>query len=177
MSVVDEMYARRCNSLGDINEHLPTLRRYATECRRVTEFGVRDVWSTWALLAARPTRLVSYDIAPCPIEQAQQAAREVGIDFRFVVGDTLQIVIDPTEMLFIDTNHVYSHLKAELERHADKVSRFIALHDTTTYGNVGADGRTPGLWGAVEEFLAAHPEWKLRERFTNNNGLTVLARA
>jgi len=34
-----------------------------------------------------------------------------------------------------------------------------------------------GLWPAVEEFLAAHPfEWMLRDRFTNNNGLTVLER-
>jgi hypothetical protein len=33
-----------------------------------------------------------------------------------------------------------------------------------------------GLWPAVEEFLALHPEWKLKERYTNNNGLTVLER-
>jgi hypothetical protein len=33
-----------------------------------------------------------------------------------------------------------------------------------------------GLWPAVEEFLAAHPEWKIEKRFTNNNGLTILAR-
>jgi hypothetical protein len=28
----------------------------------------------------------------------------------------------------------------------------------------------------TEEFLATHPEWKLEQRFTNNNGLTILAR-
>jgi hypothetical protein len=33
-----------------------------------------------------------------------------------------------------------------------------------------------GLWPAVEEFLIDHPEWRLKERFTNNNGLTVLER-
>lgn len=33
------------------------------------------------------------------------------------------------------------------------------------------------MWPAVEEFLAAHPnEWALQQRFTNNNGLTVLKR-
>jgi hypothetical protein len=32
-----------------------------------------------------------------------------------------------------------------------------------------------GLWPAITEFLAEHPEWKLEERFTNNNGLTVLS--
>jgi hypothetical protein len=33
-----------------------------------------------------------------------------------------------------------------------------------------------GVWPAIEEFLAAHPEWILKERFTNNNGLTILQR-
>jgi hypothetical protein len=28
----------------------------------------------------------------------------------------------------------------------------------------------------TEEFFAAHPEWKLADRFANNNGLTVLVR-
>lgn len=39
------------------------------------------------------------------------------------------------------------------------------------------DEITRGLWPAVEEFLAEHEnEWKLHERYTNNNGLTILKR-
>jgi hypothetical protein len=34
-----------------------------------------------------------------------------------------------------------------------------------------------GLWPAVAEFLENHPEWSLRERFVNNNGLTVLEKS
>ena len=33
-----------------------------------------------------------------------------------------------------------------------------------------------GLWPAVEDFLEKHPEWVLHERYTNNNGLTILKR-
>ena len=33
-----------------------------------------------------------------------------------------------------------------------------------------------GLWPAIEEFLNDNPEWKLIERYTNNNGLTILKR-
>jgi hypothetical protein len=33
-----------------------------------------------------------------------------------------------------------------------------------------------GLWPAVDEFLKNHTEWTLHERFTNNNGLTILKR-
>lgn len=38
------------------------------------------------------------------------------------------------------------------------------------------DEITKGLWPAVVEFLEQNPEWYLKERFTNNNGLTILAR-
>ena len=33
-----------------------------------------------------------------------------------------------------------------------------------------------GLWPAVTEFLQNNDDWYLKERYTNNNGLTVLAR-
>jgi len=31
-----------------------------------------------------------------------------------------------------------------------------------------------GLWPAIEEFLKNNNDWVLHERFTNNNGLTIL---
>jgi hypothetical protein len=31
-----------------------------------------------------------------------------------------------------------------------------------------------GLWPAIEEFLLLNKDWVLHERFTNNNGLTIL---
>lgn len=31
-----------------------------------------------------------------------------------------------------------------------------------------------GLWPAIEEFLENNKNWKIKERFTNNNGLTIL---
>jgi hypothetical protein len=33
-----------------------------------------------------------------------------------------------------------------------------------------------GLKKAIDEFLLENPEWKLLEKFTNNNGLTILER-
>ena len=33
-----------------------------------------------------------------------------------------------------------------------------------------------GLWPAIAEFVENNPEWYIKERFTNNNGLTILAR-
>ena len=35
---------------------------------------------------------------------------------------------------------------------------------------------TCGLQKAIDEFLAEHPEWRVKIHFTHNNGLTVLER-
>jgi 5-oxoprolinase (ATP-hydrolysing) len=33
-----------------------------------------------------------------------------------------------------------------------------------------------GMWFGIQEFLATHPEWYIKDRFFNNNGLMILAR-
>ena len=102
--------------------------------------------------------------------------RAAGVDTDFVVGNTLELEIEPTDLLFIDTLHTYQQLTQELDRHASKVAHYIVLHDTETYGQKGEDGSEPGLIGAVENFLAKDTGWVMRDRLKNNNGLTILKR-
>ena len=33
-----------------------------------------------------------------------------------------------------------------------------------------------GMWFGIQEFLATHPEWYIKDRFFNNNGLMILAK-
>lgn len=160
----------------DVNELFPTLREYASKCRHLTEFGVRGVVTTWAFLASRPKRLVSYDIEYNPnIEGAKKEASKAGISFEFRKESTLEASIEETDLLFIDTTHTYWHLKTELDRHADQVRKFILIHDTESYGNTGADGG-PGEKKAIQEFLLLHPEWFQKEHIEKSNGLTILER-
>ena len=161
---------------SDINEHLPTLRSLAEECNHVTEMGTRYGVSTIALLAAQPKKLVCYDIRT---RSTLDSLKRLGedIDFVFNVESTLEADIEPTEFLFIDTYHTYDHLKQELNLHADKVSRYIAMHDTESCGLVGGHGSgAKGLKLAYEEFLAENSDWVLFKHFSNCNGLTILAR-
>ena len=161
---------------SDINEHLPVLYKYAKECDHVTEFGVRGIVSTWAFLAPHPKRLVSYDIRhPRQFRGNLQAVYDNrgDTDYSFIIGNTLDVDIEPTDLLFIDTWHTYKQLKAELERHFSKVRKYILLHDTETFGTVGEDDGE-GLSKAIEEFLSDNPDWKVKEKLSNNNGLTVL---
>jgi hypothetical protein len=143
-----------------------------------------------------PRSLTGIDsrVAPAPyLFTHVEDAPDIAIFFQ--EGDVLRVEGVTCDLLFIDTLHVYGQLKRELALHAPGTRKFIILHDTTvdaTHGEalrVGWDPAalaartgipvqeiTTGLWPAVEEFLASHPEWKLRIRYTNNNGLTILER-
>jgi len=191
---LEEIYRQKCNEPSDINEHLPVLREYASMCQHATEFGVRGIVSTWALLCGlawgawrcgwdggnKHTRtLVSYDLThpgKSAIDQVQALAIDSGVRFKFLVGDTRKITIDETDLLFIDTFHTYNQLNAELRLHSTKARKFIILHDTETFGRRGEAGDEAGLLVAMDLFLAENLHWKMRAQFYNNNGLTILER-
>ena len=171
---IDYIFEEKCKTPSDINEHLPVFYDYIKKCTHVTEFGVRDVVSTWAILKAEPIKAISYDIAYNPnVAKAQQLAKENAINWQFIQANTLNIDIEETDLLFIDTLHTYQQLKNELYLHSNKVKKYIAFHDTTSFGEVGEDGGI-GLWKAIEEFLNENKNWRLLERRTNNNGFTVI---
>jgi len=118
-----------------------------------------------------------------------------GIDAQFWNQSDLECPLIKTDLLFIDTWHVYGQLKRELARWHSFAGKYIIMHDTTVDEWQGETIRmqmnaqeqskqfgipieeiNKGLWPAVEEFLADHPEWKIEKRLTNNNGLTILKR-
>jgi glycosyltransferase involved in cell wall biosynthesis/Tfp pilus assembly protein PilF len=168
------LYRSACETPSDINEHCPTLYALAKECRHVTEMGTRTGVSTTALLYARPEVLVCYDRVKHP--EVDLLATLAGLTrFVFHQADVLQVLIEETDLLLLDTWHVYEQLRAELQLHAAKVRKFIVLHDTTTFGEQGETAGHRGLWPAVEEFLV-QGDFRLKERYANNNGLTVLER-
>lgn len=181
---LQQMYEKHVKQPSDINTHLPMLRKYASECEHVTEFGVRTVVSTWAFLAAKPKRMVSVDILyNANIELAKKMAADNGINFTFIQADDTAIQIEETDLLFIDTWHVYHHLKKELDLHNSKVKKFLIFHDTVSCGVHGmpsphenAKPGHKGIWPAITEFLAAHQEWKMLIHVPTNSGLAVLNR-
>lgn len=177
---------------SDINEHIPTLIEYASECESITEMGVRAITSTWAFLGSAPKRLISYDIENpskwgANIDLVYDIAKQYGLNYEFRKENVLKIDIEETDLLFLDTWHAYCQLKAELELHSNKAKKYIIMHDTTSYefrdepltSENAWEGIPPtgkGLWAAVTEFLDSTDEWELHKRFTNNNGLTILKR-
>lgn len=176
MRTIEHIYADKVRASSDINEHMPTLRYFASQCEHVTEFGVRHIVSTWALLAARPKCLVSVDINKPDLSEVLKIAGDIGVRFQFINGDTREIAIDETDLLFIDTLHTNEQLRCELNRHASMARKWIAMHDTFTFGENGELPETDGLLHAIRDFLESHSEWKITYQTDANNGLTVLHR-
>lgn len=176
---LESKYRHLCAEQSDINDALPTLRKYASQCRRVTEFGVRTAVSTTALLVAQPDVLTCYDLELNTQFISDLMRMKGRTQFNVWKGDTRTIDIEPTDLLFIDTCHQYRQLKTELDRHSGKVTRFIILHDTTIYRNVDEGDSPPGpkgLWPAVEEFVLREPWWEVCEQIVSGSGLTVMKR-
>ena len=192
---------------SDINEHIPTLIKYGSECEHITEMGVRWITSTWAFLGCGPKKLISYDLENPSlwdknsihmsadavnrgyntIQEVYDVASEFGLDYEFIQANVLEIEIEETDLLFLDTWHSYKQLKSELKLHSHKARKYIIFHDTTSYANtdetnyefLGEEwkGEGIGIWRAIEEFLEDNKNtWILTEGFTNNNGLTIINR-
>jgi hypothetical protein len=184
-----ENIIRKLKSLSeeesDINEHIYTLKKYAEDCEHITEMGTRYVVSTWALLSGLPKKLICYDFLEglnmdtvnANLNEIKNEATVNNVDFKFNQADVLSIEIEETDLLFIDTYHEYNQLKSELELHSKNVKKYLIFHDTTTFGEFGEtfkSANTVGIWPAIEEFLDTNKEWAIAEKFTNNNGLTIL---
>jgi hypothetical protein len=152
---------------SDINEHCHVLRDLAARANHITEFGVRTGLSTISMLAARPRFMRSYDNNPLTDVEHILKLVPSGTDFRFQVGDSRVVMIEPTDLLFIDTEHDFETLIAELRWNASKVSRRIACHDTETF---------PGCMDAIKAFISENNEWRILNHYLNNNGMTVLER-
>jgi len=202
---IEDFFAKACVMPSDINEHLPLLQALTQECVKhgrtstnapsgghVTEFGLRwATGSTVAFLAGKPKQLVSWDLEPLHVvhQNVLDLLRAVALDERGQAkppgqtrwqprtGDTLEITIEETDLIFFDTLHTAKQLLAELFRHGPKARKYIVCHDTQTFGDVGEDGSTPGLLAAINRFQKEwFPLWRVIEKRTNNNGLVVLQR-
>ena len=150
-------YVRALSTPSDISEHLPALRRLAEECSHVTEFGTRTGVSTTAFLQTKAT-IVAFDIVKRPeVAVLEQAARKERVNFRFVLANVLDVAIEPTDLLFIDTLHVYQQCRSELEQHGHKARKYIAFHDTVTFGETGELPNSVGLVPAIEAYFGARP--------------------
>jgi len=197
-------YTKAYKVNSDINEHIPTLYEYALLCDSIVECRSRSINTSWGFLMG----LVG-DIEDGPrrdklltccdrkrgniINEVEKLSRDAGVLFHFVEGNDTEIPLPEADLYFIDTWHVYAHMKVELNLFRNKAKKFIIMHDTVVDGVLGESIRIGwdtkrqseesgyaeedirrGIQPAIQEFLDDNPEWVLDKFFPNNNGLTVL---
>ena len=196
-------FSKECvgNTESDINEHLFTLYEYARQCDSIVECGVRTAVSSYAFalgLKGNPKntlRLIDIKYQSNSVNTFLRRAKSEGVNADFTHASDIECERNESDMVFIDTWHIYGHLKRELAYWNEYARKYIIMHDTTVDAVVGETIRNKwnaveqsktsgipieeinkGLWPAIEEFLADHPEWILEKRYTNCNGLTILKR-
>jgi hypothetical protein len=156
--------------LGDSPSRFDTYARYASQVDSIVEFGVYTGLSTCAWLSGQPKKLRSYDITNANLtvlNELNHCANQNKTDFVFEIANSLEIEIEPCDLLFIDTVHTKQHCLAELDRHAGNAGRYIVLHDPTEW---------PGVFEAVITFLHYNHEWHIVEHCNQGSGLLVLER-
>jgi len=202
MEIIRDNFNSLSTTSSDINEHLPILSKYASECKSIFETGVRGCISSWAFLHGLMNNnsvdktLFMNDINVCNITELLFVSKDLPINIEYEWRNNLELELKQTyDLTFIDTWHVYAQLKRELNKFAPLTNKYIIMHDTTVdewegetiRQNMNASEQSKitgfpieeinqGLWPAVEEFLNENREWALKERFYNNNGLTVLCK-
>jgi SAM-dependent methyltransferase len=156
--------------LGDSPTRFDTYKKYASLVDTIVEFGVYTGLSTCAWLAGNPKKLRSYDITDSHLsvlDELKHCAMQKNIDFEFAIANSLEIDIEPCDLLFIDTVHTKPHCLAELDRHNKHAGRYIILHDPTAW---------PGVFEAVITFLHHNHDWHIVEHCNKGSGLLVLER-
>jgi hypothetical protein len=156
--------------LGDSPARFDTYARYASQVDSIVEFGVYTGLSTCAWLSGRPKKLRSYDITDTylsVLDELKHCAVTNETDFEFAIANSLEIEIEPCDLLFIDTVHTKTHCLAELDRHAPMANRYIVLHDPSDW---------PGVFEAVIVFLHHNRQWHIVEHCNRDSGLLVLER-
>ena len=190
------------NNISDINEHIQTLADYAAKCSTVLECGVRSGNSTWGMVFglmnnnSEVKKLVSCDLNRDPSFEFRTPLVNKVLDFKFWIGNDLDYPDDENfDLIFIDTWHIYGHLKRELAKFAPMCNKYIILHDVFVDRDLGESIRcgfnvvqqskdsgysleeiTKGLGPAISEFLESHSEFKLLKEYENCNGLMILER-
>lgn len=205
MQKIEAKYNYLCNIPSDINEHLPILCKYALDCESVIECGVRSCISSWAIAYGllnnkkSKKKLLMNDLTECNIYELLSETFGLPIEIKYEWKNDLDLEVkENVDMVFIDTWHVYGHLKRELAKFSLVTNKYIIMHDTTideidgeTIRNMvngwnankqSLESGYPveeincGLGKAITEFLENNNDWMLLEKLTNNNGLTVLKR-
>jgi len=172
---IEDLFASHVKVESDVSEHLPKLREMASQCERIEEITRRRA-STVALLSAQPASLRTHvhEIRRQTVADLAKVNGRTAFSFDEIPGHA-SVEIQDCDMLFFKSSHDSPTVAADLSRWAPKVSRWIAIHDTSTHGLV-LDNRNRGYGLQINDFLASNKDWFIASHDHKQWGLTVLGK-
>lgn len=174
LTLLETFMTKRCNEDGfaDIHEHLTTLNMLTVELnlKNILELGTRIGTSTLGFLEAAKKingKVTSIDIDPCL--EAKKLVKEQQLEkyWTFIQSDDLKVEWhEPIDHLFIDTDHSYEHVLAELKKYEPFVrpEGLITMHDIVFW---------PSVLDAIEKYLENRSDLTFYKYF-NCYGLGVI---
>lgn len=189
---LDQIFDWAASTPRDLDKHLPKIRELAAKCDHVTEFSKRRE-STVGLLAGYPSTVISYNLEDDPLHKvlhetverqggrrstrAGEGDRQIKTFTQTIGAHALSVPeIEETDLLFIDSVHSAERLWTELEKHGERVKRYLVLRGTGAFGEKAEGADAPGLLYAIRRWMKEHPEWSVVHHSTEEYGLTVLSR-
>lgn len=188
---ISNIYERERLRSENIAHHMPQLLTLAFKAESVACLTCWHDGAFIALAAALPKRMY----AACPgghpdwaaIQQRSVSPRPD--ELTTFNGDPLDKPIHrriqgykgdedqpyDVDLLFLSCRHQAEYVKRVLDMHGPHARKWIALHNTVTYGETGDDGG-PGILAGVRAWLRENPEWSVRSHDRANNGLLVMTR-
>jgi hypothetical protein len=174
---IEKEFIERSNPKADgaIGANMNLFRSFGERFESITELGVQKGSSTIGFASGKPKIMHSYEINDV-MEERIKALLGRYVGWKYTIGDSRNVELEETDVLFIDTDHVYSQLIVELKKHAEKVKHYILLHDTANCAMFGERGFEHGLLEALNEFLEGTNEWFIEKTLMNDHGVTILKR-
>jgi hypothetical protein len=169
-----------CIDQTNISEYLPILYNYAYECKNVFVTNINELQLCWAFVYGllnsnnnSKKQLFLNNILSCNTDELLNYTKKTNLEFSYEWIHNLKLEIKQNyDITFIDLSHNYEELKKTLAKFCNFTNKYFIIHNTSI--NETNCKINFGTWKAIEDFLINNPEWKIKERYYNNNGLTIL---
>lgn len=168
--------AEAASKASDFHEHVGTLRELAGHCASAAELSLWLKPADVAMAAGLPEGATLVSVCRYPKPHWGRLSDLMGGRLRSRVEEPNTAELEPTDLLFIDTEHDAEVLFKLLEQHHAKVNKYLVVHCTETFGENGDQPNRPGVMHALRTFCKNRPEWVVKRRDRNNHGLMVLSK-
>ena len=146
------------------------IRRCMDECESYTELGVNQGATLAAAMLCGAKQVTGYDIDLTNYRPAKRLfsdyATRNGVKLTVIEGNSLNVTLEPMDVLYIDSKHTREHLAQELKLHGNLARKYIICHDTHS---------KPSLFQAIHSFRRG-TRWKVVNDCRVGTGFATLAR-